>query len=111
MFVILNHLLLQTKSICEKLRNIWETEGQCEILYNYYDYLQNDYFVETIQNNELSFQTTNKQSLKCFEAIKNYNNETLKQQNLNKQIECDICFDDFPRNKYTVLEGLKLYMF
>ena len=100
----------QKNKLCERLIEIWKLSDGCEILYNYYDYLQNEFLSELTVNNQLILQHENEDDELCdsFEAIRIYCDEISAKEKLKQIITCDICFDDFPGSECTLLEGFNL---
>lgn len=96
----------QKTKLCERLEEIWEREGKCEILYNYYDYLQNECLSDLSENDQLILQHDNEYQELCesFEAIKIYCDESSAKEELRNNITCGICFDCHSSFESTFLE-------
>ena len=72
---------------------MWETEGRCEVLYNYYDYLQNEFLSELLENNHLILQHENEvqEIFDSFKAIKIYSDESLENETIKNVKDCPRC--------------------
>ena len=106
------YLYFQKNKVCERLDAIWETEGRCEVLYNYYDYLQNEFLSELCENNQLILQHDNEDQELCsfIEAINIFSEGKLEKGKLKINITCGICLNDYSRYKCTTLKGLISYL-
>ena len=90
---------------------MWEKEGRCEVLYNYYDYLQNEVLSQLSENNQLILQPDNKHHEVCesFKAIKIYCNKISEKQKssrkpkrkvketrkIKRNFTCGICLNNY----------------